>query len=665
MSHLQNAAAHISAHFPDDWANDLIVAPHPDDTNNDDAVSTFTTALAGRLDVAAGTLFDALNSSVISGEYVSNLETFRQHLTDIEGRISETAANMDILGFPNMTLLGQELVRTNFYYSVKQAIKSYRSLIDFVERHLIYKANTSEILYAIKRDGDQPLESAAKNLDEVFQLNIGLAKIDHSISFKKAYFLDLVLMQHELSARIASNPIAEILLKKCNFLLYKMSFRLKQSKENYLYSIDFVYSTIQPIPVQDFKRYNDIIDGHYGGGLEPHSFEIRVTTALNKLNNGTLLELDDFHALIKHFKDNKQDLDRLQQLRVRFKTFRDQGHGSASLFDKKALDIAFCYLENNILSLEIQKNVLTLSNWKSKLKEYTDRAENFENKNFFPYYKIVKEYLSEIIKQQFLDEADNFKVIESLIKDFEDNLSKLGANLGISEETDYLAFQSTMAGCVTEIDDSAGTRYKCFISSSFVLPLHYKEYREELETFKAKFSQFQSMLEIKRMIDKDRKSVKEVKDEIQKTDKRHIEILSIFAALVMFVSNEIQIFTKINNIANAAAYSFFFAFGLGVFVLMIWLITRYEGKNFKKFTDLHWFVTIFMSIGLIGSFIFIFKVGLPNADQRALEKMQFQIDSVKKANLLKEITAKPSDTTNVKKIAVKNSVKGPTPKIRQ
>jgi len=40
-----------------------------------------------------------------------------------------------------------------------------------------------------------------------------------------------------------------------------------------------------------------------------------------------------------------------------------------------------------------------------------------------------------------------------------DNLSKLGANFGISEETDCLAFQSTVAGCITEMDDSTGTSY--------------------------------------------------------------------------------------------------------------------------------------------------------------------------------------------------------------
>lgn len=644
--YLNDVSLFLQENFSSNWINQLFPTFQDDNSINDQSEPNLESTIASKLDNAAIGLFEKLNYSVLSGEYVNDLLAFRQKLDSIINVVQAIGADLDIPSSPQTTLVAQGLFQSNFYYSVKETIKSYLGLLHFVEQHLIYKPNTSTLFNLISEDVNSPKEnnSAAKQLSQLFDLNVNLAKIDHSLSFTKQYFSHLVLIKDGLQKSV-ENPAAEILKKKCDFLLYKISFRLRQSQKNYLYGIDFNYTTIPLDAVPEFSKYNNIINGHYENGLKSQPYEQRRYDALNKLKYNQQLVLDDFHALIKYFKDDEPNLNKLKRLRVFYKCYRDQHYANSSLYDQKAFDITFCYLENNILSLELEKKEFTLANWKSKLKEYTDQADNFQNKNFFPYYKIVKEFLSNEISSQFFAKDFNLKVVRELIDDYKENLSKLVENVGICEETDYLAFQNIYDNCKLSITDSTGANRDCFISSSFVLPINYKELREELEQNKAELNKFNSMYEIQRMIDADRRDVRTMKREIEKTDKRHIEILSIFAALVMFVSNEIQIFTKIPNMADAVAYTLFFAYGLGIFVLMIWFITRPEGFTWEKLTATHKFVMTFFVAGLMVAVFYVTRVKPSNSNKKQLDYLQFRIDSLKKAKTIDILVALPQKQT--------------------
>ncbi|SFF09271.1 hypothetical protein SAMN05518672_1162 [Chitinophaga sp. CF118] len=640
MAYIDDALTYIQTDLTFDWATQYNTTLPSDNVDNNDDKALLEVTIAEKLDIVATGLFEQLNFSVLSGEYVSNIADHRQKVDNIENYIQQIA-NFDIPGFPNITLVAQELFQTNFYYSLRQTLKRYKSLLDFVESHLVYHPNTSQIFYVIKNDGDKRKDAngAAKQLDKLFDLNVELAQIDHSISFSKSYFTNLLLIQDQLKNFRISNTATELLLKKCGFLLYKISYRLKQSQKNYLYAIDFNYSTVQLNEIAEFRNFNEIIKGHYGSNFNNPIYDQRRDTALSKLENDVDLNLDDFHALIKYYKDDIGDLSKLKGLRTPYQQYYDGQLTSSSPFDKKALHIVHCYLENNILSLELDKKEFTLENWKVKLKEYTDKADTFKNKNFFPYYKILTQFLKEEISKQFKATNYDLNIISNLIASYKRNLTSLVENVGICEETDYLAFQNSYDGCKIIITDSSGTLRTCFISSSFVLPLNYKEIKEELESFKAELNKFNSMFEIQKMIDADRNDVKLVKQEIEKTDKRHIEILSIFAALVMFVSNEIQIFSKIPNMGDAVIYTLFFAYGLGLFVVMIWFITRPEGVKWKNLPISHGFIASFFLMGLVTAIVYVgitkFSKGTKEAQ---LEYLQFKIDSLQKAKVIDSLS---------------------------
>lgn len=90
------------------------------------------------------------------------------------------------------------------------------------------------------------------------------------------------------------------------------------------------------------------------------------------------------------------------------------------------------------------------------------------------------------------------------------------------------------------------------------------------------------------IIEKNRRS-------IENSEKKNIEILSIFSAIVLFSFGEIQMFQRLEG-NEIFKFSLLFAYSLIMFVLVIWLITRdYSVSGKLKLPTMH-----YVLIGLIG-----------------------------------------------------------------
>lgn len=636
MHHLNKAFHHLRSSLPLNFADQFSSAITDDDVSNRQNTLNVETTISSFLSRPAIVFYEELHFSVISGEYVEDLTSARQILDQIEGYLMSLAASIDFSGFPNMTNASQLIFTDAFLLPIRDSLNNYKILIDFVNRHLNYQPGTSMIFSVMTNEetGRNSIDTSARSESELFQMNLEVALIDHFLSFQKRTFRKLLMLQHRISKVPTPTEVSDIVSKKCNFLIYKLSFRLQQTKKKYEYAINLNYSSVNLIAVTEFDTLNDLIKGHYDEGINPSIYNLRREQALAEFEKPTnSLKLDQYHALIKYFKDDVKSITKLQRLENCYEVFYNaKVNGPISNFDRKAYDIAFCYLENNLLSLELERKKITLNNWESKFKKYTERAEQFKSSNFFPYFKIIKEFLSpEIVAQFNKQDGYDFALISSLIEKYEINLKKLIENTGICEEMGYLPFQADFEAANVEIKTINGSFQKCFLCSSFVLPLDYLNFKDSLEAYKAELTKFKAMLDNQRLMLKDRKNIQSMKADIERTDKRHIEILSIFAAIVMFVSNEIQIFTKITNMADAVAYTLFFAYGLGVFVLLIWFITRPEGVSWKSFSLVHYLIFIFFSGGLIYGVTYIKKhEHVKTSDERKIEHLNFQIEALKK-----------------------------------
>lgn len=634
MTHLPLALSHLQTQLPANWVATFSGSITSDDDSNQQNVLFASVTLIGVLDPVSSDLFDELNFSILTGEYIPDFGATRLELENIENYLTTLVANYDLPGFPNMTLVTQEVLTDAFLQPIRESLKRYRILIDFAERHLNYQPGTNTIFHIIKNDNisTKDVSSAATSGAKLFQINVGLAETDHGLSFHRDTFQDILFYKHELTTFGAPTITTDLLLKKAGYLLYKLTFRLQQKKVTYDYAIDFNYSLVSLIEVPEFEYWNNFIKGHYDDGIKPSEYDIFVRAALTEFDKlSPTLDLMHYHVLTKFFKDSSKDLSKLRRLRDLYETFYLLKVPTASIFDKKALEVTFCYIENNLLSAELEHNEFKLENWVEKFKKYTDRAATSKNTNFFPYFKIITEFLSPLISGEFAKETSDFKLIKSLISDYEKNLGKLLENTGICDNIDYLPFQLDFNNSLITLKDINGTNRKCFLSSSFVLPLDYKKRREDHEEYKNELTKFRTMYDIQYLLKKDRLDIQNMKADIERTDKRHIEILSIFAALVMFVSNEIQIFTKVTNIADAVVFTLFFAYGIGLFVLLIWFITRPEGLKWKSFSPMHiMLLALFISGLLYGIYYTQSSTVDEKTSKKSLHILDFRIDSLKR-----------------------------------
>lgn len=651
MPHLSAALNHFQIQLPANWVNGFAPAITSDDNLNQQNVLNASVAILGVLDPISSDFFDELHLSVITGEYVSNFTAIRQELDNIEYYLTALAGNFDIPGFPNMTAVGQEVLSEGFLKPIRDCINRYRFLIDFVERHIKYQPGTNTIFHAFRNENSvsKDMASSAQSGAKLFLTNVELAEIDHSLRFKKITFQDLLLIKHDLSNHTNANAISDLLLKKCGFLLYKLTFRLQQKKVTYDYGIDFNYSSVNLIEIPEFSEWNDLVKGHYDIGMNPAQYDQFLRIALNEFEKAApSLNLLQYHILTKFFKDSSKDIAKLRKISALFAAhYTIITAGAISDFDKKAYEITYCYIENNLLSSELEHNEFTLQNWELKFKKYTDLADNSKNSNFFPYFKIIEGFLIPNLEIQFALEKRDFKVIQNLIDKYEANLKKLIENTGICDTTDYLPFQLDFSGSKVTMNDINGIQRACFVSSSFILPLDYGQRREEHEKYRVELAKFKTMLDIQIHFRKDRQDIQNMKSDIERTDKRHIEILSIFAALVMFVSNEIQIFTKITNMADAIAYTLFFAYCLGLFVLLIWFITRPQGVRWKSFSGMHLTIILLFLSGLLYAVYYIeFRNPIQSEPEITLQKLDFKIDSLRKEKTIDSLKAKTLPKTS-------------------
>ncbi|WP_342329049.1 hypothetical protein [Pedobacter sp. FW305-3-2-15-E-R2A2] len=651
MQHLDKALSQLQSDFHAGWAIPLTVAIAIDDINIDQNKLDAQLAILNILNAASNKFYKELNFSVITGEYLEDLTIAASKIDSIDNFIVNLMG-FDVPGFPNMLVLYQQVFSEGFFQLIRNSFQQYKSLLKHVERHITHQPGSSMIFHELNenRSSTSRMVSVAITLAELFQINVTISEIDHRLSYDKNTFKSLLLSRHQLKKPVFAGPDLEIIKAKCEFLLYKLSFRLHQSKKKFDYVIDFNYSTVKLKEVSHFSKYNEIIKGHYGENVTVPAFNSRSAAA--KIKHGSspgTLNLDEYHALTKRYKDVEPDIPALSDLKSKYSLRYDQLMAQPlSSFDKRAYDIAFCYIENNLFSLELKQKKIDLSNWEAKLKSYTSRANSLNNSNFFPYYKILREFLDPEIERQFKqNDEKSLLIVKDLKGKYKENLDLLILNTEICEETEYLAFQADYQTSLTDITDSLGTTYKCFVSSAFVLPLEYTEYKDEVETFKSKLTKYNAMYDVQELLQNDHRDIQVVKEEIEKTDKRHIEILSIFAALVMFVSGEIQIFSKLVDMREAVTFTLFFAYGLGLFVLMIWFITRPKGLKRASLSSMHYFIVAVFLIGMISGIVYVNKSDHPKTEsEMKIDSLNSTIEILRKQVTIDSLNSrktKPED----------------------
>jgi hypothetical protein len=162
--------------------------------------------------------------------------------------------------------------------------------------------------------------------------------------------------------------------------------------------------------------------------------------------------------------------------------------------------------------------------------------------------------------------------------------------------------------------------------------MDYSYWYKIAENLRTELLKIKALFELHVSLKKDVSEIYTIKEKLAESDKRHIEILSIFAAIVMFVSNEVQMFSNLKNVKDAVIFTLFFAFSLGLFVMLIWFVTRPTTVNLKKLPLTHRLLIILFVLGFVAAGVYLFfdsssQSSLMKKEQGTVDR---QIDSLKK-----------------------------------
>src|SRR5690606_28075665 len=96
--------------------------------------------------------------------------------------------------------------------------------------------------------------------------------------------------------------------------------------------------------------------------------------------------------------------------------------------------------------------------------------------------------------------------------------------------------------------------------------------------------------------------MRQIRKEVEKIDRRAIEIIGGFSAIVLFDSGRIQIFSIDGIIiTDGLNWMLLFSYSLILFIFLIWLITR-DGLAIKGLSVIHW--------AFLGGLILLWAVSL-------------------------------------------------------
>ena len=593
--------------FPENWINQFSFGT---DTEQKASIP----AIYSRTNLISNLLYDKLNYSILSGEYLDS-DTTDKALDEVLKYIENIPPSIELpeaLSFLQNQLSSALLF--NFVNPFKTSIRDYKSFIHklnrtlkFNEHALLFDAVSLNQTFSLNFSND--FLDAAK-LSRVFVYNIRLATIDHNLSVKKEILNELILIKNELEKTLSNsqNIFDKVLIDKCNYLIKKILYRFKEDSKNYLYAFDFVDKELNPyeIEITFYKEFDEITEGHYEINHN-HSNQRKkwIEDVYVKKENKNILNFKDYHVAIKEYKDGTKNLAQVENLNSTFKQLysNEIDKSTNNQFDKRALHTTCNYMANNEFSFLIGQNETLFSVVVDKYKEIKNLQVETRIKNYFPCVKYTY-YLSNKIDTYFKSPGVTSDEVKPFINKFESAIKDCYENYEWCKDKNFLAFQLPSEECKIKYKNNE-TEYSFFLSSSFVLPLNYEKILGELKEFSRKLEKYKTLFEVHENLKAEKSSIKELRENIEKSDRRSIEILGIFAAVVLFTSSSVQIFSiKDIHFKDALKFMLCFSYSLTLFISLIWLITR---ENIKSVTTIH--KIFFLSLAFVALISLLFTLG--------------------------------------------------------
>ncbi len=537
-------------------------------------------------------LYHLINLSVLSGEYVNDVNKFIESIEKISVHISNLQTNLSE-GIDEEQLRRQQLFNSTLKEAVVYLCSAYRYLLQAVENKYDY-SNKKSLFNVLKESKLGFISSNTGNVyikksNNLFYLNVSISMCDLNYSLNENLISELIILKQRLYDLKFSDIISRVLIDKCSFLIRKIIYRQNESTEkSYLYSFDFknIELDLESNNIEFFEKLEAYTLQHYDKSHDLNSVKRKKKTW--EFLNDEVAGYRDFHLCLKHYKDDNENLYQVKNISKEFINKIDSEYKSESNFNKYAIIIDKQYFLNNVLSLSIDLNIQE-SEIFLLFDEILLFQANYNIQNYFPYIKVCQYLIKKIEEMLNVEEYEKIdKVNLDKLQEYLVKLKKYKKELYRSyqwcKENNFLTFQLPYEECLNKINIEQND-VDVFVFSSFLLPTDFHILYTDIKELSRKIDQLTTTTEVFKTINNDRKAIRRMRDELENSDKRSIEILGIFSAIVLFASGSIQIF-EVEGLAITKAFQFvlLFAYSLILFVFAIWLITR---ENIKVITTTH------------------------------------------------------------------------------
>lgn len=541
-------------------------------------------------------IYKALNLSAICGEYVDKSD-FENKLVDIRNQVGEIITLLSDTGTPE-----ESKSLLNVITCITRDLELYK-----LQVHLFWQSINNPKLQLIDYDIINEDNTDVKDnniqidlLSEIFRTNLNLVLIDREFSFHEQLFRILNVICHKLheyKSKVETEYI-DALLHKCQILLAKFSY--KDDIDNLLLSYNYYNDKDEKVQLSVNGSICEYLKSIYTRDSKEYEHTI---SRLYDENPETNIHFSDFFVKCHYYKNIVKNEYLLSELIKKFETFQ-KGISSLSLFDKKNALSCLNYLNNCRLSFVLkQENITPTTVWHEGLK-IKSVQDSTNIKNYFPFLKIA-EWYRDYLSKQTEDIAKSDDLIR-ILHSFEENLWTADKYLTDSKHNAgcFIPFKPGYNECLEEYKLKNNETVKLFINSSFIVPVDYDKEEKRIDKLHSDLIRLKAIIEAHKSIHATIASLKEsnkkfeqeiaslktksieeserinnkVQLDLKDNQKSSVQILAIFAGIVIFASGTIQIFKGASNIKDATIFMLLFASALSIISLSIWLILTSKSK---------------------------------------------------------------------------------------
>lgn len=584
-------------------------------------------------------LVDSANlfiESILVGEYIK-LSNSDELFNEIEKTLSSIYGN----------LVGLNIENTSLFKKVEDFVNSFKILTskynNFCKIIYIYNTNPSvDVVFSSSNNisntsKENKLDKDVIDVFNNFYWTLMVTRQDHFFDESIEYFRYLIELEHLIDN--IKQPFKHIsgVKQKLFFLKYKWSIRqittyqtLKNSSSTKSYLLNNVLFSVLDTPVLNFDNFkiNEwslYLVNHYEYQVSNNYYNQKF----DELNSVKIEDLTFFeiHFYIKYFKDIKKDYENLveyvNELERRESLFLDQ----KSIFFKN-----LNYALNNQFSLLIeQENVdeNVVNNLRKKIKSIQNKSGN---NNFFIDYKYlcfcIKRFKNAINNRQPLDTDKN---ITDFLQEIRGLFISCEQKIVWSENHHNLLYQLPYKESLVKYNSD--TIDVIYFASSFLLPLSVEQIKKEYQELKIEFDNNYNQYEVLTSLNKELNIIKDLKKNVENTDKKSIETITIYTAVISFIVGTVSVFNFIDSFYKAVIFILIFSTSLFSFALLVFISTKGFEKIYKYKKLMLFF---YLGVSALLSICFYFKCRSDDKEninwKSKFDKMIKKQDSINKIN---------------------------------